>query len=45
MEERQNIKENKTSKNKHSLIRGPITFPLTIDNFERICVKTNFENF
>uniref|UniRef100_A0A914M6P9 DUF3276 family protein n=1 Tax=Meloidogyne incognita TaxID=6306 RepID=A0A914M6P9_MELIC len=40
MEEKQNIKENKASTNKHSLILGPITFPLTIDNRERILVKT-----
>uniref|UniRef100_A0A915NL70 Uncharacterized protein n=1 Tax=Meloidogyne floridensis TaxID=298350 RepID=A0A915NL70_9BILA len=39
-EKQQNVKENKTSTNKHSLILGPITFPLTIDNRERILVKT-----
>uniref|UniRef100_A0A915LDQ5 Uncharacterized protein n=1 Tax=Meloidogyne javanica TaxID=6303 RepID=A0A915LDQ5_MELJA len=35
-----NESETSASTNKHSLILGPITFPLTIDNRERILVKT-----
>ncbi|KAL7076159.1 hypothetical protein ACQ4LE_004321 [Meloidogyne hapla] len=42
--EEQNNKENKVTKKKHTLLRGPVTLPLNVDNYERLYVKVTTDD-